>query len=102
MELQTDKMASGTARGAMETKKEKIVVIILLSIAILLWFINQWLIDQVYIEEVQNVKIQQELLSIKRTNNLLKIELLHVESYQYLYQKAKSQGFIQRQFFFLK
>jgi len=86
----------------MEETREKIVISILISLTILLWFINQWLTNQLYYGTPQYVKNQALSKKYEQSNNLLKLELLHLESYNYIEQVATKEGFVPATFIYLQ
>lgn len=77
-------------------KKEKIIVSILISIIVILWFTVQELLSDLYFNSfLPDPKIAQQL---KIVNNALKIELLQKESYNEIEKEAKSSGFVNAPF----
>jgi len=78
----------------MEETREKIVISILISLTILLWFINQWLTNQLYYETPQYVNIRQWTHYLLIINNGLRMQLLSDESYTKIASGAAREGFV--------
>jgi len=78
--------------------REKTVIIILISICIILWFINEDQSSQLYTETVQNVNIDQKAHGLHLQNQSLRNELLYKSSYQYIWVHAHAQGYISAPF----
>lgn len=81
-----------TERKAM--KREKIAIISLVSIICVLWLIKQELLSSLYIQSDKLINIQNQTASIKIKNNILLLQLLSKESYQYISTQAQHQGYI--------
>lgn len=78
------------------------IVSILIGIVILLWFIQQYLINQLYYQTPQYVNSQQKIESLKRANNQLNQEDLRLRSYTYIEQIAREKGYISGPIIFIK
>lgn len=81
----------------MEAKREIIVIVILVTISLILWFINSYLATQLYINSLSNVNIDEEVVILRQQNMELRNKLLQLESYTRIEQQARKQGFISGQ-----
>lgn len=86
----------------METKREKIVVRILIGIVIVLWFIQQYLTNQLYDQTPQFVNNQEMIQKFAQINNDLTLELLSLKSYTRIEQIAIKEGFVKAPIIYLQ
>lgn len=96
------KIGTMVKQKTMETKRQKIVIGILLSVCMLLWIIEQNLTSQVYILSIQNVNINDKIAWYKEDNREKRNYILYKESYQFIYSQAIKQGFIKATVIYLK
>lgn len=83
-------------------KREKIVIILLVSLVCVLWIIQQEMMSSLYILKVGNSNTEKQLDSIKKNNQSLKLELLNKSSYRYIWKEAIQEGYQPAQFVYLR
>jgi|GEM_PF-3177815 len=87
---------------SINAKREVIVISALLCINFVLWFINQELSSNLYIPTPQYQKNLNQIAKFIQSNNILNLELLHLESYSYIEQVATKEGFVPASFMDLR
>lgn len=85
----------------METKREKIILSILIGIVLMLWSIQQYLANQLYYETPEYVKNQEMSNKYEQSNNELRLNVLTLTSFTWITQQAQKQGYVPATFIYL-
>lgn len=73
--------------------REKMVIIILTSIVIVLWFVRSLVVNHLNDQAVPLTNVQQQTIALHKQNMQLNDALLHASSYTYIASVAASLGF---------
>lgn len=82
-------------------KRAKATIFCLLTIIIVLWFIDYQMRDNLYFDGYKYKKYIDETEKIKKENIILREEVLKNSSYTVIEEKARTRGFQKPQFLML-
>ena len=72
--------------------RENLVLLILFSLCVLLFFIRSYLTDLIYTETFSYLQAQQEIQKLSTINNQMKLDVLRITSYTYIAHQAAKMG----------
>lgn len=78
----------------MSWDRENLVLVLLLTICVLLWFLQTFLQDVLYTKTPDYLQTQQQIKNVLIKNDYLKLQLLEDESYTKIANEAANKGFI--------
>lgn len=73
--------------------RESQVIILLIGISLMLFFTLQFLVNNLYSTGINLDKTKQQITTLRHENMGLNNHLLDLESYHYIEQQAKNEGF---------
>lgn len=82
-------------------KRERFVIIFLLSVIVILTFIRSFMIIDTYFLSLEYDEIQKELQETRKEQFAIKEELITVQSLQYIRSEAIKKGFVQATYIYL-